>query len=68
MRTEHYCRPSYISVLPDTTPLLRRLFLLARSLTLKDPASRLEALGASHNMGRVQELFLFYIFYLAWLY
>ena len=33
-------------VLPETTPLLRhnhrRLFLLASSLTLKDPASRLK--------------------------
>lgn len=39
----------------------RRLFPLAESLTLKDLASCLEALGARHNTGRVPELFLFYI-------
>lgn len=69
---QHYFRPSRISVLPETTPLLRHnhkgLFLLARSLTLKGLASRLKALGARHNMSRVQDLFLFYVLYLAWLY
>lgn len=72
MGPEHYFRPSHISVLPETTPLHRHnhkiLFLLAMSLTVKDPASRLEALDARHNMDRVQELFVFYMFYLAWLY
>lgn len=40
----------------------RGLFLVAGSLTLKELASCLEALGARHNTGRVQELFLFYLF------
>lgn len=45
----------------------RRLFPLAESLTLKDLASCLEALGARHNTGGVPELFLFYISDLVWL-